>query len=134
MKVCIMAPDRVFLEMDVDEVVLPTITGLMGVLENHTPLVTGLEMGVMLIREDREWSAVALLGGFAFVQQESTTILVNEAEFPKNIDADEAKSIYDEAQANLKKATKKKDILLAGLQFKRARARYQATQVLQNVS
>ena len=129
-----MAPDRVFLEMDVDEVVLPTITGLMGVLENHTPLVTGLEMGVMLIREDREWSAVALLGGFAFVQQESTTILVNEAEFPKNIDADEAKSIYDEAQANLKKATKKKDILLAGLQFKRARARYQATQVLQNVS
>jgi len=129
-----MAPDRVFLEMDVDEVVLPTITGLMGVLENHTPLVTGLEMGVMLIREDREWSAVALLGGFAFVQQESTTILVNEAEFPKNIDADEAKAVYDEAQANLKKATEKKDVLLAGLQFKRARARYQATQVLQNVN
>lgn len=129
-----MAPDRVFLEMDVDEIVLPTITGLMGVLENHTPLVTGLEMGVMLIREDREWSAVALLGGFAFVQQESTTILVNEAEFPKNINADEAKGIYDEAQANLKKATEKKDVLLASLQFKRARARYQATQVLQNVS
>jgi len=133
MKVCVMAPDRVFMDLDVEEVILPTTTGQMGVLSNHTPLVTAINMGVMLIREQAdEWSAVALLRGFAFIQDNIVTILVNEAEFPSNIDADEAQAVYVAAQAELEKATSKKDIYLASVRCDRARVRYQVTQVLPN--
>ena len=133
MKVCVMAPDRVFMELDVEEVILPTTTGQMGVLSNHTPLVTAINMGVMLLREKGdEWSAVALLRGFAFVQDNIVTVLVNEAEFPSNINADEAQAVYLAAAAELEKATSKKDIYLANVRCERARVRYQVTQVLPN--
>jgi len=133
MKVCVMAPDRVFMDLDVEEVILPTTTGQMGVLSNHTPLVTAINMGVMLLREKGdEWSAVALLRGFAFVQDNIVTVLVNEAEFPSNINADEAQAAYLAAAAELEKATSKKDIYLANVRCERARVRYQVTQVLPN--
>jgi len=132
MKVCIMAPDRVVLDIDAEEVVLPTTTGLIGVLANHTPLVTGIDMGVMLLREQAEWSAIALLRGFAFIQDDVVTILVNEAEFPEDITADEAQAAFAEAEAELAKAQSKKEIYLAELKCKRARVRYQVTQVLQD--
>jgi len=131
MKVCIMAPDRVFLDIDAEEVVLPTTTGQIGVLSNHTPLITGIDMGIMLLREQAEWSAIALLRGFAFIQDNVVTILVNEAEFPKNIDPEVAQAEYAEAEAELAKAQTKTEVYLAGLKCKRARVRYQVTQVLQ---
>jgi F-type H+-transporting ATPase subunit epsilon len=133
MKVCIMAPDRVFLEMDMEEAVLPTTTGAMGVLENHTSLITGIDMGVMLMRAEGEWSAIALLSGFAFIQENVVTILVNEAALPKDIDKKEAEAKFIAAQAELEKAVTKSDIYLAEVRYKRARVRYQATQVLQEV-
>jgi len=133
MKVCVMAPDRVFMDLDVEEVILPTTTGQMGVLSNHTPLVTAIDMGVMLIREKGDqWSAVALLRGFSFIQDDVVTILVNEAEFPSNINADQAQAAYVKAQAELEKATSKKEKYLATVRCKRARVRYQVTQVLPN--
>ena len=131
MKVCIMAPDRVFLDIEAEEVVLPTTTGLVGILENHTPLVTGIGMGIMLLREKGEWTSLALLRGFAFVQENVVTILVNEAEFAKNIDADEAQAAYAEAEAEFAKAKTKTELYLAGVKRDRARVRYQVTQTLQ---
>jgi len=132
MKVCIMAPDRVVLDIEVEEVVLPTTTGQIGVLSNHTPLVTGIGMGVMLLREQAEWSAIALLRGFAFIQDNVVTVLVNEAEFPQNINADEAQAAYAEAEAELAKAQTPTETYLANVKCQRARVRYQVTQVLQS--
>ena len=60
------------------------------------------------------------------------TVLVNEAEFPSNINADEAQAAYLAAAAELEKATSKKDIYLANVRCERARVRYQVTQVLPN--
>jgi len=78
--ICIMAPDRVFLETQVEEVILPTNTGQIGVLSNHTPLLTGLDIGIMLVREKTEWESIALMGGFALIKENKVTILVNDAE------------------------------------------------------
>lgn len=133
LKVCIMAPDRVFLDIDAEEVVLPTITGQIGILANHTPLVTGLDTGVMLLREKTEWAALALLGGFAFIQDNTLTILVNDAEFGKTIDATLAETELASATTAAEKATTKADKILTAQQLKRARIRYQVTQLLQNV-
>jgi len=54
----------------------------MGVLSNHIPLLTGLDTGVVMIRKPNspDWLSVVVTGGFALVNENKVTILVNEAE------------------------------------------------------
>ena len=125
LQVCIMAPDRIFWNEEATELILPTNTGQMGVLKNHTPLITGLDIGVMLVRSGTEWVSMALMGGFALVKDNKVTILVNEAELGSNIDSEQAEVQFNEAKAKLENASGRKEKIEANLAFKRARARYQ---------
>ena len=94
LQVCIMTPDRIFWNDQAEEIILPTNTGQMGVLTNHAPLITALDIGVTLIRSKSEWIPVALMGGFALVKQNQVTILVNEAESAKTIEPDQAETAF----------------------------------------
>jgi F-type H+-transporting ATPase subunit epsilon len=125
LQVCIMTPDRIFLNQEVEEIILPTNTGQMGVLTNHAPLMTALDVGVMLSRTRTEWTSVALMGGFALVKQNQVTVLVNEAESAESIDPDQAERSYEEAQARWLEASGQKQKVEANFALKRARARYQ---------
>ena len=125
LQVCIMTPDRVFWNEVAEEIVLPTNTGQMGVLRNHAPLITALDIGVMLIRTKSEWISLALMGGFALVKQNQVTVLVNEAESANEIDVAEAESGFNSAKTKLNEAAQQKQKVEANFAFKRARARYQ---------
>jgi ATP synthase F1 epsilon subunit len=120
-----MTPDRIFWNDSAEEIILPTNTGQMGVLSNHAPLITALDIGVMLIRAKNDWTSVALMGGFALVKQNKVTVLVNEAESAKNIDAQEAENTFLSAKNKLEQAEGQKQKVEANFAFKRARARYQ---------
>jgi F-type H+-transporting ATPase subunit epsilon len=128
LEICIMAPDRVFLESTVEEVILPTNTGQIGVLSNHTPLLTGLDIGAMLVRENKEWESIALMGGFALIKENKVTILVNDAEAASAINATEAETAFNEAMASFEKATSAKEKIEANLVLKRAKVRFQLSQ------
>jgi F-type H+-transporting ATPase subunit epsilon len=125
LQVCIMTPDRIFWNDQADEIILPTNTGQMGVLSNHAPLMTALDIGVMLLRTNNEWTSLALMGGFALVKQNQVTVLVNEAESGKTIDPIQAEKAYEEAQAKWSEASGQKQKVEANFALKRARARYQ---------
>jgi ATP synthase F1 epsilon subunit len=125
LQICIMTPDQIFLNEPADEIILPTNTGQMGVLSNHAPLISALDIGVMLIRTQNTWNSIALMGGFALVQQNQITVLVNEAESAKTIDKDEAELAFNEAKLQIEKAEGPKQKVEANFAFKRARARYQ---------
>jgi len=118
LKVSIMAPDRVFLTTTAEEIILPTSTGQAGILTNHTPLVTGLDIGVMMIRESNSWESMALMGGFALVKDNTVTILVNDAEKASTIDRAQAEQAFQEAQAAFEKAESRKDKIETSLAFK----------------
>lgn len=125
LQVCIMIPERVFFNQEVEEIVLPTNTGQMGVLKNHASLVTALEVGVMLLRSRGEWSLLALLGGFAIVKDNRVTILVNQAESPDTVDPVQAEQAFLNAQKKLSQVSTQKEKVEANFVFKRARARFQ---------
>jgi F-type H+-transporting ATPase subunit epsilon len=125
LQVCIMAPDRIFWNEEAKEIILPTNTGQMGVLTNHTPLITGLDIGVMLVRTGSEWVSMALMGGFALIKDNKITILVNEAELGSKIDPEKAEADYLAAKEALEKADGRKAKIETNLAFKRARARFQ---------
>lgn len=129
LQVNIMTPDRIFLNEPVDEIILPTNTGQMGVLKNHASLITALDVGVVLIRSNNEWTSIAVMGGFALVKQNKVTLLVNEAESIKTINAQEAEALFLQAKQNLEEAQGQKQKVEANFAFKRARARYQVVKV-----
>ena len=125
LQVCVITPDQVFLNQEAEEVILPTNTGLMGVLTNHAPLITALEIGVMLIRVKKDWRPFALMGGFALVKQNQITVLVNEAESEATINRTEAEKSFASTKQKFEEATDQKQKVEANFAFKRARARFQ---------
>ena len=125
LQVCIMTPDSIFWNDQAEEIILPTNTGQMGVLSNHAPLITALDIGVMLIRTKTNWISLALMGGFALVKQNQITVLVNEAESSETIEAEQAESAFNESKIQLDQANGQKQKVEANFVFKRARARYQ---------
>jgi F-type H+-transporting ATPase subunit epsilon len=125
LQICVMTPDCIFLNKEVDEIILPTNTGQMGVLSNHAPLITALDIGVMLVRTQKDWESVAVMGGFALVKQNQVTVLVNEAESKETIDPQEAEETFATSKETLEQATGQKEKVEANFAFKRARARYQ---------
>nr|YP_010969986.1 ATP synthase CF1 epsilon subunit [Taenitis blechnoides]WNR49199.1 ATP synthase CF1 epsilon subunit [Taenitis blechnoides] len=126
----VMAPNRIVWNSEVGEIVLSTSSGQIGILSNHAPLLTALDMGISKIRNDGRWSAMALMGGFAMVDNNQITILVNEAEIANEIDPIEAQRSFQTAQAELAKAEGKKRIIEANLAFKRAKARLEASTIV----
>ena len=124
LQICIMTPDKIFWDEEAEEIILPTNTGQMGVLTKHAPLITALDIGVMSIRHDNSWNSFALMNGFASIQNDKVTILVNSAESKQTIDSNEAEKEFLEAQERVNKAVDEKEKVEAILAFKRARARF----------
>ena len=121
----IMTPDRIFWNEEAQELILPTNTGQMGVLVSHAPLITALDIGVVLIRSKNEWISVAVMGGFALIKKNQITVLVNEAESASSINLEEAESAFASAKTQLFEAIGQKQTVEATFAYKRARARYQ---------
>lgn len=133
LEITILTPQRPFWNGQAEEIILPTETGEMGVLKNHAPIITGLDVGAMLVRTKEEWSSYAIMGGFALVKQNIVTILANEAQSSQNIDPEEAKTTFETAKESLEKAQGVKEKVEANFAYKRAKARFQVVKVLKKL-
>merc|ERR1712037_51877 len=101
-------------------------SGQLGVLAGHAPMMTALDVGVLRYKKEGKWMPLVVLGGFATVDSNQMSVLVNEFEEADAIDADEAKRSMEDATAALEKAESKKDKLEATQTVKKAAARLQA--------
>ncbi|MEC4985394.1 MAG: ATP synthase F1 subunit epsilon [Oscillatoria sp. PMC 1068.18] len=129
LNVRVISPDRTVWDSDADEVILPSTTGQLGILTGHAPLLSALDIGVMRVRPGKDWVAIALMGGFAEVENDEVTILVNGAEEGAKIDKEAASNAYNQAQERLNQAENSDDRqekIQATQALKRARARFQA--------
>jgi F-type H+-transporting ATPase subunit epsilon len=123
----VIAPDKTVWDGTAEEIVLPSTTGQLGILSGHAPLLTAIDTGVMRVRADKtNWTPIALMGGFAEVESNEVTILVNGAERGDGIDREGARVEYTQAQETLNGATEPQARIKATQALKRARARFQA--------
>nr|YP_004021248.1 ATP synthase CF1 epsilon subunit [Isoetes flaccida]YP_009498610.1 ATP synthase CF1 epsilon subunit [Isoetes butleri]YP_009498862.1 ATP synthase CF1 epsilon subunit [Isoetes valida]YP_009499306.1 ATP synthase CF1 epsilon subunit [Isoetes engelmannii]YP_009528732.1 ATP synthase CF1 epsilon subunit [Isoetes mattaponica]YP_009536108.1 ATP synthase CF1 epsilon subunit [Isoetes graniticola]YP_009555521.1 ATP synthase CF1 subunit epsilon [Isoetes malinverniana]YP_009555605.1 ATP synthase CF1 eps len=122
----VMAPNRTVRNSEVQEIILSTNSGQIGVLPNHAPLLTALDIGIMKVRLNGQWSTMALMGGFAMMDNNQITILVNEAEEATEIDPEEAREAFQKAQTDLAQVEGRKQTIEANLASKRAKARLEA--------
>ena len=125
--ISIIAPDRTVWDSDAEEVILQSSTGQLGILRGNAPLLTALDIGVMRVRTDKDWTPIVLMGGFAEVENDELTILVNGAEEGSSIDKEEAQKELEEATIRFNEAESSKDRIEATQNLRKARARAQAS-------
>ena len=125
-----MAPNRIVWNSEVQEIILSTNSGRIGILPNHAPLLTALDIGIIKIRLNEKWSTMALMGGFAMIDNNQMTILVNEAEKANEINLQDAQETFQIAKTKLSQANGRKQAIEANLTLKRAKARFPATHAL----
>uniref|UniRef100_A0A6N2NGC0 H(+)-transporting two-sector ATPase n=1 Tax=Salix viminalis TaxID=40686 RepID=A0A6N2NGC0_SALVM len=123
-------PEQAFYLVEVKEIILSTNSGQIGVLPNHAPIATAVDIGILRIRLNDQWLTMALMGGFARIGNNEVTVLVNDAEKGSDIDPQEAQQTLEIAEANLRKAEGKRQIIEANLALRRARARVEAINVI----
>jgi len=88
---------------DVDMVVLPGINGEIGVLPNHSPLLTMLSYGIITIKQNGEEKVFTVYGGVAEVQPDQVTVLAEHgAESVDQIDIKRAEMARKRAEELLK--------------------------------
>eukprot|EP00913_Durusdinium_trenchii_P034877 g32625.t1 len=130
LKLKVLSPEGDGITVACSEVILPSATGQLGILANHAPMMSALDTGVLRYKEDGTWKPVVVLGGFATVDSNQLSVLVNDFEKADGIDMKEAQSEMDSATSMLEKAENKKDKLEATSKVKKAAARLQAAMFL----
>ena len=105
----VLAPDQSVFDDTADEIILPSTTGLLGVLPGHISMVTAIDFGVLRVLKNGNWDSIALTGGFAEVESNEVTVLVNKAEMGKNIDSVKAEAELEQAKNQLNKTKDQKN-------------------------
>ena len=101
MRLELATPTRQLVSAEADEVVAPGSEGYFGVLPGHAPFLTTLGSGEVSYRHGREEGHLAVIGGFAEVQDDRVMILAETAERPEEIDRGRAERARQRAEQRL---------------------------------
>ncbi len=97
----VVTPERELVRESVAEVQLPALSGYLGILPGHTPLLTELGIGPLSYKKGADTGYIAVIGGFAEVLPERVTVLAAAAEASEEIDAARARADLAEAEKKL---------------------------------
>jgi len=122
----VITPDRTIWDAQAEEAIIPSTTGQIGILQDHAPLLTALDIGVMTVRIEKAWTPIVLMGGFAEVENNQLTILVNGAEEVEDIDTTNVENNLLKAIEDLEKAQSEREKINAKQNLRKAQARLQA--------
>nr|YP_009736298.1 ATP synthase CF1 subunit epsilon [Scytosiphon promiscuus]YP_010147483.1 ATP synthase CF1 subunit epsilon [Scytosiphon lomentaria]QDM58385.1 ATP synthase CF1 subunit epsilon [Scytosiphon promiscuus]QDM58528.1 ATP synthase CF1 subunit epsilon [Scytosiphon promiscuus]QQP22224.1 ATP synthase CF1 subunit epsilon [Scytosiphon lomentaria]QTW91513.1 ATP synthase CF1 epsilon subunit [Scytosiphon lomentaria]WAM64623.1 ATP synthase CF1, subunit epsilon [Scytosiphon lomentaria] len=122
----VIAPDGLVWDTTADGVVLPSLTGQLGILTGHAPLITSLEIGILRIKVNSKWTPIIVLGGFAVIMNDEIQVLISGVEEVVKDDYAKAKEILAQAKKNLDLAKTTKEIIDASQELKIASAKVKA--------
>ena len=126
LNVRIITPGKIVWAGMAEELVLPSSTGQIGILTDHAPLLTALEIGVMKLKSETGETSIVLMEGFAEVEENKVTILCSGAEEGSSIDAKTAQEELEKVTLLVDEATTKKEKIEATIELRKAKARLQA--------
>lgn len=98
----IITPEKIVFDDEVDQVSLPTTTGQITILKNHTPLVTSIEPGELVFRKHNKESELASGYGFAQISATNVKVLVDLAAPSEEIEEKQIEEARREAEEKLK--------------------------------
>jgi F-type H+-transporting ATPase subunit epsilon len=118
-------PDKNFFEGEVDMVIVRAKTGEMGILPNHAPLVTVLDIGNIRIKDGDSEKKAVINEGFMKVGNNLVHIFTDSAEWPEEIDKERARKAKERAERRFAQKESNIDFERVNLALKRAINRIQ---------
>ncbi|MGO2082359.1 F0F1 ATP synthase subunit epsilon [Vagococcus sp.] len=109
----IVTPDGIIFDHHAKFLVANTVAGSLGILPNHAPLISPLQIDAVRIDLDEEdnknseW--VAVNGGIIEIRDNVVSIIANSAETEENIDVSRAKYAKQRAEEKIELARQKQD-------------------------
>lgn len=122
-KLKIVTPKGIYKETEIEMLNLKTTSGQIGVLANHLPLASAIDISEMNYIQNGERYIFAISGGFIYVNEEETTIIANAIESPEEIDLKRAQEAKQRAESRLKTPQDDVDIMRAEVALKKALTR-----------
>jgi F-type H+-transporting ATPase subunit epsilon len=119
----IVTAERMIFADDVNEVVAWGVEGQLGILPHHTPLMTMMQPGDLLIKKDNEEEYLAISGGFLEVRPDKVIILADACERAEEIDIARAEAAKRRAEETLKERPPEVDTAAAEAALRRSLAR-----------
>ena len=112
-KVEIISPDQSIIETETSEVTIPSFEGEMGILKDHTSLITFLRPGVIRINSENEKKYFVEEGIVEF-NNNNLTILTSTAKDLENLAKNSIEAIINDAKAKIQsdKLTDKEKFIL----------------------
>lgn len=101
----LVAPERLLMSSDVDQVVIPGVEGDFGVLPGHARLISTVRPGIVVVfRDGKPAERIFVEGGFAEVTPEGCVVLAERAALVSEIDRDGAEKALALARENVEEA------------------------------
>jgi len=97
----IVSQDRIVFSGDADLILLPGVEGVMGVLPDHSNLLTVLQFGVNYCTYCRDEQYFTVAGGVAEIQPDHVTVMADAAENVLEIDIERAEAAKKRAEETL---------------------------------
>lgn len=97
----IVTPERKLLSEKVDAVTVPTMSGEVGILQNHAPLIGVLKAGVLSYQKGGATERLMIAGGFIEVSSDNVSVLADTAETADEINVEAARTERDAAEKEL---------------------------------
>ena len=102
-RVMILTPFGQYLSTEADYLTTTSAMGVIGILPNHAPLISTLEISKLIIRRNGEEKVYAIGGGVINIKKDhSVTLLVDSIERSDEIDKERALSAKERAERCLK--------------------------------
>jgi F-type H+-transporting ATPase subunit epsilon len=115
--------DRIIFDEDVSEIYTRGVDGEFGVLENHVPMMTALDVGVTKLVQGEKVVMFTTMGGIFQFKDNNAIILTDTAETGEDIDVTRARQAKERAEARLADKTATIDAQRAESALARAKAR-----------
>lgn len=119
----IATPERLLLRENVTDAQVPAKEGYIGVLPDHSPLISELGDGALSYTTSGRKHSMALHGGWVEVLPDRVRVLANIAEKAPEIDVPRAERARDRAQERLAQPSPDMDVVRALAALARAETR-----------
>ena len=126
MQLKIITHERIVYNGEVDEIVVHTTNGLIGVLKDHIPITTSLEIGVTKAKIGEKYKYFATMGGVFQFKDNNAVILTDVCDEDCDIDVTRANAAKERAESRLAEINAELDTQRAQAALARALARLQA--------
>ncbi len=126
MKLKIITHERIVFDDEVDELIIHTTGGQIGILKDHIPITTSLEIGVTKAKIGEKFKYFATMGGVFQFKDNNAVILTDVCEDSRDIDVTRANAAKERAEARLAETNAQYDTQRAQAALARALARLQA--------